>query len=360
MKISIVVSIYNVGEYLSKCLETLVKTDSRIIEIICVNDGSTDNSANIVKCYQKIDDRIKLVEKTNAGISSTRNIGINNSKGDYILFVDGDDYIYPDKLSNFIDSIENKTADIFWTGFMRNDWTGIHEIDSKTKLGFHGKSFIEKTIIPSIIGISLAKLYRWFKQEQSLNENQEFPSVWRFLYSKKIIIDNNIKFNENVTTGEDILFNLEYLVYTNKIYICNENFYCYVWRQGSLTQNSKEHFYKSKVQLVNERDKLIEQIKVKTRLDFSKEYIASLILSKIQMGVVLSNSNLKEFYSDFYKFKSYSSISSIKRAYKSLEIKYSPFKFRIAFILAKYDFNFLLFLCLFIANKLGIHIYPDE
>lgn len=92
-KISVIVPVYNVEKYIEKCIRSIMEQILEEIEIIVVNDGSTDNSYEIIKEYLKIDNRIKLVNKKNGGLSSTRNIGINYSKGEDITFVDEDDYI---------------------------------------------------------------------------------------------------------------------------------------------------------------------------------------------------------------------------------------------------------------------------
>ena len=107
------------------------------------------------------------------------------------------------------------------------------------------KDIILTQIIPSMIGISYQKLYQWF-EGLNLQKNQEFPSVWRAIYSKKIIDDNNLLFTENIKMGEDLLFNWEYLAYAPDIYVCDTKYYHYVWRKGSLSQNSAEHFYTSR------------------------------------------------------------------------------------------------------------------
>lgn len=362
--ISIIVAVYNIEHYLEKCLNSLIKLDNKVIEILCVNDGSTDKSEDIIKKYSHLDKRIRLLSKINGGLSSARNYGIEKSIGDYLIFIDGDDYVFPDKFNELMDDIfmnnKQNTFDTIWTGYIREDWNGTHNIDNKFNEKTYEKNEISKKIIPSILGISLDKIYRWFQKKQFLNQYQEFPSVWRFIYSRSVIIDNNIKFNEKVKTGEDILFNVEYLMHVNHLIIKNVNFYCYVWRVGSLTQNSHNHFFESKKLLIQERDVLIEKIKNTISLDYSKEIIGSLILSKIQMAITLSHCNFLSSFEEYNKYKEYSCIESIQEAYKSLSLKKVPVKYKLPFFFAKYNFDFLLFICLFIVNKFNVHIYPDE
>ena len=96
MKISIIVPIYNVEKYLERCINSLINQTYKNIEIILVNDGSTDNSLIICEKYKNIDSRIILVNKENGGLSDARNVGIDNSSGNYITFIDSDDYIDDD------------------------------------------------------------------------------------------------------------------------------------------------------------------------------------------------------------------------------------------------------------------------
>lgn len=111
MKISVIVPVYNVEEYLRKCLDSVLNQTLRDIEIICVDDGSTDSLWEILKEYAQKDDRIKLIQKENGGLSSARNAAMQVAKGDYIGFVDSDDWIDPDFLRKLYVAAEKYGAD---------------------------------------------------------------------------------------------------------------------------------------------------------------------------------------------------------------------------------------------------------
>lgn len=111
-KLSIIVPVYNVEKYLPKCLESLIKQTLKDIEIICVNDGSMDNSLAILKEFASKDSRIKIIDNQHQGVAKTRNTGIEQSTGEYIGFVDSDDYIDIDFFEKLYNSATKSNSDI--------------------------------------------------------------------------------------------------------------------------------------------------------------------------------------------------------------------------------------------------------
>lgn len=362
MKVSIIVAIYNIEQYLEKCLQSLVQVGPNVIEIICVDDGSVDNSYSIICKYKEKDQRIIAIRKENGGISSARNKGIQVASGDYLIFVDGDDYIDAEILNLLLDKYKQElnleATTTIWCGYIREDWNGQYGVNPKMPNGCYSKKEIVEQILPAIIGISHAKLYKWFGG-QGIQQNQEFPSVWRFIYSKKIIDTNNVMFNENVKTGEDILFNWEYLVYADNVQIYDTKYYHYIWRKGSLTQNTAEHFYASKKALEENREILNKKL-TEAAGDLSDEYQGSLILSKIQMALTLSDCSINMFIKRYKMFLDYAGLYSIINAYNELQLKSAPLKYKLPLYMAKKQWNLLLFLGCFILSKLKIQIYPED
>lgn len=117
--ISVIVPVYNTQKFLEKCLESIINQTFKDIEIICINDGSTDNSMSILNDYSEIDSRIKIINQKNAGLSCARNTGINNAKGEYIGFVDSDDWIDLDFFEKLYNAAKNYDADIASAGIKR-------------------------------------------------------------------------------------------------------------------------------------------------------------------------------------------------------------------------------------------------
>lgn len=118
-KVSIVVPVYNVEQYLERCLDSIRSQSYEKLEIILVDDGSTDNSSGICDRYAEIDNRIKVIHKTNGGLSDARNVGLENATGDYVYFCDSDDYIEKELIHDCIEAISGKDCDIVMFAYYR-------------------------------------------------------------------------------------------------------------------------------------------------------------------------------------------------------------------------------------------------
>ena len=117
--ITVIIPIYNVSKYLKNCLESVINQTYKNLEIICINDGSTDNSLGILKEYKERDERIIIIDKKNAGVSAARNDGIEKASGEYLFCVDGDDYIDEDFFEKFYNNAKKNDSDLvvlssFW------------------------------------------------------------------------------------------------------------------------------------------------------------------------------------------------------------------------------------------------------
>lgn len=182
VKVSIIVPVYNVEKYLSKCLESLTNQTLKDIEIICVNDGSTDSSLTILKEYANKDSRIKIIDKQNEGVSVARNTGINAATGKYLMFVDSDDYLVENACEKALNTIEHNESDICIFG---------HYDLADGKLV---KASINKDIT------NAKKLNYQTYTDFSIN-------IWDKIYNRNFLIANSIKFIPKIKTSEDVIFN---------------------------------------------------------------------------------------------------------------------------------------------------------
>ncbi len=192
VKVSVVVPIYNVEQYLGECLESICNQSLKEIEILCVNDGSKDNSLKIAENYAKKDKRIKVFDKPNGGVSSARNMGIDKAVGQYVMFADSDDTIDIETCEVAYGEAKKYDADITAFGW-RN---------------FPPKSCGRKDHTPKE-----AVYTNWFKAKTK----RESINVWNKLYKCSFLKENNLKFNTNIKYAEDELFNLCAYPFAKKI-----------------------------------------------------------------------------------------------------------------------------------------------
>lgn len=166
-KVSIIVPCYNVQDYVSFCLDTLINQDYKDIEILCINDGSTDNTPNILSHYEKFDARIKVIHQENGGLSSARNTGIEHAAGKYLCFVDSDDYVSLQFVERAIKTAEKYDADMVYFNYLTQNmntrrvsasYIGLEDFEREDKLIL--KSELTDTDILKMGVISCNKLYK--------------------------------------------------------------------------------------------------------------------------------------------------------------------------------------------------------
>ncbi len=189
-KLSVIVPVYNVEPYLSEALDSVINQTYKDMEIICVNDGSTDNSPSILNEYAKKDSRIKIINQENQGLSEARNVGLRASVGDYIYFFDSDDILAPYALEKSITLLEEYDADA--SEFAIKEFNYNEHIDT---------SLISYTPKPVD--------FMECKQNENPFEVYGFwpVSAWRRVYKRSFLIDNNLEFKKGLRTQEDVLFN---------------------------------------------------------------------------------------------------------------------------------------------------------
>jgi len=217
MKLSIIIPVYNVEQYLEKCLQSVIRQDipENDYEIIVVNDGSTDQSAEIIERFAKIQSNIKSIEKTNGGVSSARNAGLRVAQGEYLMFIDSDDSIKEYCLKNLLAFAKESGSDLvqFECNIVQNDESG-----AQTETGFEKKTFAN---IDEYLQTCYFSKFVWHIE------------MWRFLFKRSLIIDNYITFNEEITMGEDQLFSIEAISKAEKPARFSEKIYNYLVRTGS-------------------------------------------------------------------------------------------------------------------------------
>lgn len=275
-KLSIIVPVYNVEKYLPKCLESLIKQTLNDIEIICVNDGSMDNSLAILKEFASRDSRIRIIDNQHQGVAKTRNTGIEQSTGEYIGFVDSDDYIDIDFFEKLYNSATKSNSDIAIASILKHK--NFFNI-------YNAKYTKEETAITIQDKIKLCEDKKHF-----------FFYAWNKIYHSGFIKENNIKFSEG-QIYEDVMFAIKALYYSNKIISVYGTKYHYIEHENSLTKY-KDKTGEKEQDLVKAYSELQEfcnskNIEIPERLNYyTKEnfgFILNLYKGKYQSKIQLFN-----------------------------------------------------------------------
>jgi glycosyltransferase involved in cell wall biosynthesis len=231
LKISIVVPVYNVAPYLHHCLDSVMKQDLSGCEVICVNDGSTDNSFSILEEYKKQYPQITLLSQENKGLSAARNAGIRVSTGDYILFLDSDDWLEKDAIRILRDHIGDEDM-----------------------LCFNGRRYFEDgTQEEPDEGITETNLTGWdyYNKYALVNRKFHFVCVVLRLYRKQFLLDHRLFFEEGIY-HEDNLFMPIACYYAQKVKVIPDCLYVYRIREGSIMQSGNVQRLYDMIQVANQ------------------------------------------------------------------------------------------------------------
>jgi glycosyltransferase involved in cell wall biosynthesis len=218
MKISVIIPVYNVEQYLRECLDSVITQSYNDYEVICINDGSTDGSMAILQEYAKKYPRISLIDQANKGLSAARNAGIHAATGDCICLLDSDDYLEPDSL----DILAKNTND-------------------EDLICFNGRRFFEdgRTEEPDKgISAEFSKGWDYYKQYALVSRKFHFVCTVLRMYRRNFLLKNNLMFSEGIF-HEDNLFTPIACYYAQKVKIIPDCLYVYRIRKGSITQEIK-------------------------------------------------------------------------------------------------------------------------
>ena len=335
INVSIIVPVYNAEKYLRTCIESIINQSLKEIEIILINDGSTDNSLNICKEYANKDNRIKLINKANEGVSIARNIGMEKAIGKYLTFIDADDYIDADMIRCMNERIINDMSELCICNYIREDNNEKNivrcGIDKKI---LNYSEILNEFLIPMI--------------GRDCNDNKEvlsnFRAPWGKLYCTDIIKKYNLKFDKELVIGEDFIFILEYLKYVNKISLENQAFYHYMINESSATRKYKNDpwnlIYKKTI------IRLEDYLKENNIYIQSKERVDNLIFKyfNICMANEYKSINKKSHKEIIKSIRSMINDEYIKRALHNISSKNYSFKDKLMLEGARFKSSILIYM----------------
>lgn len=268
--ISIVIPVYNVEKYLPRCVESILNQTYENWEAVFVNDGSKDNSLGILREYQNEDKRIKIIDKKNEGSGIARNTGMEQSKGEYLAFLDSDDWYEKDFLEKLYNNLKENNSDVS----MCNPRMTYDDIQKNKNINVYHFGSIELNKNPEkILGI-LA-----------------MPVIWNKLYKKEIIVKNDIQF-PNYSFCEDVEFLYKVFLYVKRVSKVEEYLYNYYQRDNSETKKIKEQSIEQVYKVIENIENYIKKNFI-DRLEIFYQYKIQFIYSVSQILLLRINNDKK-------------------------------------------------------------------
>jgi len=219
-KLSIIVPVYNAEKHLRQCLDSIINQTLKEIQVIIINDGSTDKSKQIILDYVGKDDRILFIDSANEGVSAARNKGMEKATGKYVGFVDADDYLDRTMYQRLFDISEEKNVSLA----ICNTMVVADSVEPKKRLPLKNECLVVSDKADLVLD------FLGFKYDYA---------NWNKIYASQIIKDNHLEFHKSMAIWEDLLFNLEFIAYTNKMVTLDESLYYYRIHDASVMADSK-------------------------------------------------------------------------------------------------------------------------
>ena len=326
-KVSVIVPIYNVEKFLTRCVESIQKQTLKDIEIILVDDGSPDKCPKMCEEFLKQDNRVKVIHKKNGGLGYARNSGIEIATGEYIAFVDADDYIDLDMY------------EVMYNAASINDVDFVRVDNYKESIG--GKILNRNEVPPMKEGIY---------DKNRLREELLFPqlgllptdtgnryvscSVWRNIYRKSIIEKYSIRFvSERDLISEDIPFNISYMMKCESAYVINRKYYHYIVNQKSLTQSYNPDRFNQEIILYHA---LENQLKAQGIYDKCKMRLERHLLARVRMCLKSELSQPTSYRAKKTKCLNILRNHDVRRIMNRYPVMKLPLKYRTVVMLEKY------------------------
>lgn len=314
-KISIIITCYNTEKYIGKCLISIQNQTYKNFEALIIDDGSSDNSPNVIKDTIKNDNRFIYCRKKNGGVSSARNYGLKKATGKYICFIDGDDYIEDNYLSALYNAVKSDDCDF-----------------------------------------SICNIKRIYKDKVTLNKITDnvikeclYPALWNKLCKKSLFDTYGIKFLENVWY-EDLAVGAEIFLASKKYKIVNEYIYNYIQHENSLIRKKDDRIFDI-YKISDEIEKFAKKNKLYNKMFDTIEFIN---VYHVLLGTIYRASFHEKFSTNMIKDIYLNVTTKYPNWYKNKYIKNLPFIYKIFFTILK----FKMFRIIYIALKLfGKYLY---
>ena len=318
--LAIICPVYNEEKNISQLIESIENQGCTECELIIINDGSKDNSLNIIKNYEQKYENIVVIDKKNTGVSDSRNIGIKIAKGKYITFVDADDEVSSNYFKKIIPELKKGNFDLLF--FNINIW--------------NNKKIIKKQIPNKYIDGAFVELNGVEKYLQGEFCYRIGSGPCNKIYLSQILKNNNIYFNTNLISGEDLVFNMLYVSKIKKYKYIKDALYNYHWDMHSIG-NHFENYY-------NYIDPLK---KICNDNNINEQYLKLFFLRRLP-GLILDETKNANYRDGKKNLQNYFKKCEIKEILSNITIKHMDYKLIICYGLYKFKLYILLYNCIWL------------
>ena len=289
IKVSVIVPAYNTDAYIERMIMCLLKQTYKNLQLIFIDDGSTDKTAEIIKSFT--DPRIEYYYQNNSGVSAARNSGLNKATGDKIFFFDSDDTFEPSLIRDCIEYAKANNIESVLYGY-GNKIDGKITNEHVFRLdGIYRNERIINELVPAFLGHSFADVNQWLRGERGQREGKEHTALWRIMLDASVVKENQLLFDTSLWLGEDTKFINTYFLFTHSVGILKKTLYYLTIREGSanVTSDGNPVFMaQNKEKLIAAR-KEIDTLSAKRGIDTHIYWQGTLVLSAVQLALRLSH-----------------------------------------------------------------------
>ena len=330
--VSIIIPAFNTEKYIGNMLRNVLQQTYNNYEVIVVDDGSTDNTVNIIKNF--MGGKIKLIELPHCGVSAARNAGIEMAKGDKIFFWDSDDSVEPTAIADCMEVCNKYKVNAVLYGYA-NSINGIkgephaHELKKEYR-----ETEVIKELMPHFLGHSYEDINNWICGRKGMRQGKEHTALWRIMLNTRTIKNNGLKFNTNLSLGEDTCFINEYFLYETSIGFMDKCLYFLTIRESGANLSSRKNAHKrlhDKLKLIGARNGIDKKAWTMHKINTHPYWEGTLVFSVVEMAMRLSSDKSYSFRQNYGLFKLFVNDKAVKEAvYKFhpvIRLKAIPFLF---------------------------------
>lgn len=331
MLISVIIPVYNSEKFLNRCVDSVLKQSYKELDIILIDDGSSDKSGEMCDQYAQMDKRVRVIHQKNRGVSAARNSGLDVAIGDYCTFVDSDDYIESEMYQSMIDIAEQYNCDVIMCDCVKKFGTRTEAYTHDIRQGYYDREQLEKEYFPHLL----------------IMPNVEYPptiSNWLCLYRRKQKQkseskkrNNNLHYEEGIRFSEDLLFGAELLYHADSFYYMkNQYLYHYCMNVQSATHTFAVDKWKDYVALHN---RIEEKFSCCMNYDFSKQIDLTLLFFVYNaVGDIISTTELNDS-EKMQKCKVVLRTDKVQRMFSRLQIRKLPIPLKLKVLTWMYKYR---------------------